>query len=64
MSLLSGLRNSRSISTNDFLSFILAGGWRLGECGLDKYSLRSRGDIRGRSYIPESGLVCWDLVDR
>jgi hypothetical protein len=55
--LLSGLCNSRNISTNYFISFIHAGGWRFGDYGLDKYSLRSKKDIKGRSYIPESNLV-------
>jgi hypothetical protein len=57
--LLSDLCSSRNISTNYFISFIHAGGWRLKDCGFDKYSLRSRGDIRGRSYIPEFGFISW-----
>jgi hypothetical protein len=61
--LLSGLCNSWNISTNNFLSFILDGGWRLEDCGLDKNNPKSGGDIRGRSNIPESGLVCWTLLD-
>jgi hypothetical protein len=57
MRFLSGLSTSRSIPTNYFLYFIQVDRWRLRDCGLDKYSYRSRGDIRGRSYIPESGFV-------
>jgi hypothetical protein len=34
-----------------------------GTVGLKKDSPRSRGNVRGRSYIPESGLVCWALLD-
>jgi len=48
---------------NHIGSFFHASGWRLGDYGLDKYSLRSRGDIRSRSYIPESSLVSWALLD-
>jgi hypothetical protein len=55
---LSGLCHSRNISTNDSLSLIHTGRWRLGDCGF-----RSRGDIRSRSYIPESCFVCWALLD-
>jgi hypothetical protein len=61
--LMNGLFTSRSIPTNYFLSFIQADGWRLEECGLDKYSLRSRGDIKGKSNIPESGFFSWALLD-
>jgi len=32
-SLLSGLSNNRNIFTNDSLSFIHKGGWRLEDCG-------------------------------
>jgi hypothetical protein len=35
MRLLSGLSKSRNISANYFLSYIHAGGWRLGDCGLN-----------------------------
>jgi hypothetical protein len=31
--------------------------------GLNKGSPRSRGNVRGRSYIPESSLVCWAFLD-
>jgi hypothetical protein len=41
--LLSGLCSSRNISTNNFLSFIPDGGWRLGDCGLDKTVLEVEG---------------------
>jgi hypothetical protein len=58
---LSGLYNSRNISTNDGLSFIHAGGWRLGDCGLDKHSFGR--NIRSRGYIPESYFVCWAFLD-
>jgi hypothetical protein len=78
MRFLSGLSTSRNIPTNYFLYFIQVDRWRLRDCGLDKYSYRSRGDIRGRSYIPESGfvtilasfcvwtksLICKDAVNR
>jgi hypothetical protein len=56
--LLSGLYSSQNINTNNFLSFIPNDGWRLRDCGHDKNSPKSIGDIRERSYIPESGLVC------
>jgi hypothetical protein len=61
--LMSGLSTNQNIPANYFLSIIQADGWRLGDCGLDKYNLRNRGDIRGRSYIPESSLICWALLD-
>jgi hypothetical protein len=41
--LLSGLCNSWNFSTNDFLSFIQVGGWRLEDNGLDKHSLEVEG---------------------
>jgi hypothetical protein len=62
--LLSVLCTSQNIPTNYFISFIQADGWRLRECGLDRYSLRSKGNIRGRSYIPESGFINWAFLDR
>jgi hypothetical protein len=52
-----------NISTNYVLSFVHDCEWRLGDCELDKNSPRSRRNVRGRSYIPESGLVCWALLD-
>jgi hypothetical protein len=42
------------------LSTIVSGG--LETVGLTK-SPRSRGNIRGRSYIPESSFVSWALLD-
>jgi hypothetical protein len=49
---------------NNFLPFIQADGWRLKDCGLEKYNLRSGGDIRGRSNIPESSFNSSALLDR
>jgi hypothetical protein len=54
-----GLLSDRNISIDFVLPFILDRGWRLGDCGFNKDSPASRGDVRGRSYIPESSLVCW-----
>jgi hypothetical protein len=53
----------RNISIDFVLTFILDYGWRLCDCGLNKDIPRSRGNLRGRSYIPESSLVCWALLD-
>jgi hypothetical protein len=47
-----------NISTNYVLSFVHDGEWRL-----NKASPRSKGNVRGRSYIPKSGLICWALLD-
>jgi hypothetical protein len=60
---LSRLCNSRNISTNDSLSLIHAGGWRLKNYGLDKYSLGSRRDIISNGYLPESCHVSWAFMN-
>jgi hypothetical protein len=57
------LLNDWNISTNYVLSFVLNCEWRLGDCGLDKDSPRSRGNVRGMSYIPESDLIYWARLD-
>jgi len=57
-----GLLSDRNISTNYVLSFVPDYEWRLRDCGLDKNYFRSRGNVRERSYIPESCLVCWALL--
>jgi hypothetical protein len=58
-----GLLSGRNISTNYVISFAHDYEGRLGDCGLDKNSPRSRGNVRGRGYIPEFDLVCWALLD-
>jgi len=47
------------------LSFPLSSamGGRLWDCRFDKYSLGSRGSVRGRSYIPKTSLVGWALLN-
>jgi hypothetical protein len=55
--------SDQNISTDYVLPFVHDCEWRLGDCGLDKDSPRSRGNVRGRSYIPKSSLVCWALLD-
>jgi len=47
-----GLLSDRNISTNYVLSFVHYYERRLEDCGLDKNSPRSRGNVRRRSYIP------------
>jgi hypothetical protein len=37
-------------------------GWRLGDYRLNKDSPRSRGNVKGMSYIPEFSLICWALL--
>jgi len=57
------LFSNRNISINFVLPFIFDCGWRLGDCGLNKDNPESRKNIRRRSYIPESSLVYWVLLD-
>jgi hypothetical protein len=52
------LLSDRNISINFVLPFIHDCGWRLEDCGLNKDSPRSRENVRRRSYIPKSSLVC------
>jgi hypothetical protein len=52
-----------NISIDFVLLFIHDSGWRLKDCGLHKDSPRSKENIKGRSYILESSLVCWALLD-
>jgi hypothetical protein len=61
--LLSDFCTSWNIPIINFLSFIQADRKKPGNYGLDKNSLRSRGDIKGRNYIPESGLAFWAILD-
>jgi len=51
------LLSDRNISTDYVHPFVHDCEWRLGDCGLDKDSPRSRGNVKGRSYIPESDSV-------
>jgi hypothetical protein len=55
--------SDRNISIDFVLLFIHDSGWRLEDCGLHKDSPRSKGNIKGRSYILESNLVCWAILD-
>jgi hypothetical protein len=57
------LLSDRNISIDYVLPFVHDCEWRHEDFGLDKDSPRSRGNVRGKSYIPESGLVCWALLD-
>jgi hypothetical protein len=57
------LLSDRNISTDYVLPFVHDYEWRLEDCGLDKDNPRSRGNVRGKSYIPKSGLVYWALLD-
>jgi hypothetical protein len=43
------------------LSSAMGGGF--GTTSFDKYSLGSRGSVSGRSYIPETNLVGWALMN-
>jgi hypothetical protein len=58
-----GLLSARNISINFVLLFILNSWGRLWDCRLNKDSPRSRGNIKRRSYIPETSLVDWALLD-
>jgi hypothetical protein len=59
--------SDRNISTDYIIPFVHDCGWRLGDNGLNKDSPRSRGNVRGivrgRSYILESSLVYWAVMD-
>jgi len=56
------LLSAQNISINFFLPFIFNN--REGSGTLNKDSPGSRGSIRRRSYIPETSLVGWALLDR
>jgi len=58
-----GLLSTQIISIDFVLPFILNSGWRLWDCRLNKGSLGSRGNIRKRSYVPETSLGSWALLD-
>jgi hypothetical protein len=58
-----GLLSTRNISINFVLPFILNNGGRFWDCRLNKDSPGSRGNIIRRSYIPETTLVSWALLD-
>jgi hypothetical protein len=58
-----GLLSTQNISINFVLPFIPNSGVRLWDCRLNKDSRRSRGNIIRMSYIPETSLVSWDLLD-
>jgi hypothetical protein len=55
-----------NISTNYVISFVHHGEWRFEDCGLNKDSPRSAGNVRGRSYIPSPilsvGLIWIDSI--
>jgi hypothetical protein len=46
-----------------FLLFIFNSVRKLWDCRLHKYSLRGRRNIRRGSYIPETSLVIWTLLN-
>jgi hypothetical protein len=48
---------------NLVLPFIFSNGERLWDWRFDKYSLGSRGSVSGRSYILETSLVSWALLN-
>jgi len=58
-----GLLCAQNMSINFVIPFILNSGGRLWDCRLNKNSLGSIGSIRRRSYIPETSLVGWALLD-
>jgi len=49
--------------SNNTISLIHIGGWRLWNCGLDKQSFGCRSYLRSRGNIPESSFVRWALLD-
>jgi len=51
------------IIINLVLPFLFSNGGRLWDCRFDKYSLGSRRSVSGRSYIPETSLVGWALLN-
>jgi hypothetical protein len=57
------LLSAWNIIINLVLPFIFSNGGRLWDCRFDKYSLGSRGSVSGRSYIPETSLVGWALLN-
>jgi hypothetical protein len=59
------LLSAPSISIDFVLPFIFnSWGWGWGALVLHEDSPRSRRIIRGRSYIPDTSLVGWALLDR
>jgi hypothetical protein len=58
-----GLLSARNISMKLVLPFIFNSGGRIWDCRLNKDSLGGRGSVRGRSYIPETSLVGWALLN-
>jgi hypothetical protein len=58
------LLSAWNIIINLVLPFIFENGRRLWDCRFDKYNLGSRGSVSGRSYIPETSLVSWALLNR
>jgi hypothetical protein len=57
------LLSAQNISIKFVLPFIFHSGRRLWDCRLKKDSPGSGRSIRGRSYIPETSLVGWTLLD-
>jgi hypothetical protein len=58
-----GLLSARNISINFVFPFIFNSGGRLWDYRLNKDCPGSRGNIRRRSYIPETSLVSRALLD-
>jgi hypothetical protein len=58
-----GLLSALNISIKLVLPLIFNNGGRLWDCRLNKDSPRSRGSIKGRSYIPKTSLVGWALLN-
>jgi hypothetical protein len=57
------LLSAWNIIINLVLPFIFINGGRLWNYSFDKYNLVSRGSVSGRSYIPETSLVGWALLN-
>jgi hypothetical protein len=57
------LLSAWNIIINLVLPFIFSNRGRLWDCRFHKYNLGSRGSVNGRSYIPETSLVGWALLN-
>jgi hypothetical protein len=57
------LLSAWNIIINLVLPFIFNNVGRLWDCRFDKYRLGSRRSVNGRSYIPETSLVGWALLN-
>jgi hypothetical protein len=58
-----GLLSAQNISIKLVLPFIFNSGGRIWDFRLDKDSPGGRGSVRGRSYIPETSLVGWAILN-